>query len=251
MVSAVRPHERARFFPYGGMTTAIVRMLKNAPSGIHTIDELVAGLKDALRSSPPDIALLRQRVQARLVALARQGKVISLDGNWTTGRRWAISYEWLPQNANTTGTNRGKFRSAGDVYAAHWLIRTQQAAANLRADLSSNDELRASKLDDVIRATSDVWSQHPSHFAFALKLQEPPRRRLQREIDAVISAVLISSGRWMTAQEILATVRAGDRSERAISLTAVERALKHALLEGTVEHRQPDGTDVEWHALTA
>ena len=251
MVSAVRPHERVRFFPYGGMTTAIVRMLKNAPSGIRTIDELVAGLMDALRSPPTDTALLRQRVQARLVALARQGKVVSLDGNWTVGRRWSLSHEWLPQNANATVTKRGKFRSSGDVHAAHWLIRTQQAAANLRADLSSDDELRAAKLDDVLRATSDVWSQHPSHFAFALKLQVPPRRRLQREIDSIVSAVLVSSGRWMTAQEILAAARLGDRSERAISLTAVERALKHALLEGAVEHRQPDGTDVEWHATTA
>lgn len=113
-VSAIRPQQTPRLFRPGGMNLALFDLLKAAPDGGLTIEEIVGGLARRVPSHAPR---LRHRIQVRLHALQSKHKVISNGPKYAPERRWMLAERWSPSAARQLATTSSTFEGCPFIHS--------------------------------------------------------------------------------------------------------------------------------------
>ena len=248
-VGEIRPNEHPRFFRHGGMTADIFKAFRSVSDGVVTIDELQNQLMQKLELAPEDSARFRVRLQNRLLALLREGKVTSPDRNGASGRRWMLSKDWTPTPPAIHSKKTSTHQSKGSSQPARWLIQSQlDIAAAKSGAIVRGDASLFSKLDEDMDAIDNVWRQHPMHFEVDLGWAPSSRASHYREsVYTRVSRILARAQQGMTIFALQGACPCPSNKKRQVSTRAIEAALRQMLLEGRVEHRQRelDGL-VEW-----
>jgi len=254
-VPSIRPHESSRFFRYGGFSRMIFQTLRSASKGVLTIDDLQTHLIHLIKPDPTDIPKLRQRLQMRLFALERDGKLKPLDPKGTPGRRWMLAKDWHPANRHNSDKYpaRNLHRSQGVYLSAHWLIRTQLDLLSTRcSSAAAQDPRLASKLEGDSAVLSGIWAQHPLSFEIDFGKTSPRRHLYRAKVSRRIVVLLAESHDWMTALELRDAYELRFAGRQRASMRTIEAVLKQLLLEDQVEHRLGRGKDyLEWRLLAA
>ena len=251
-VGKILPNEHPPFFKHGGMTTAIFRALRSAPTGAVTIDELQSQLMQTLDLAPKDSARFRIRLQTRLQVMLREGKVSSPDPNGAPAKRWMMAKDWAPTPRAAKRKKYPTHISHGVIQPARWLIQSQLDITVAKNGSAARDEASLSaKLGQDMDVIDGIWRQHPFHFEVDLGWTPSSRTSHYREsIYARVSRILTQAPQGMTITALQAACPCPSSKNRRASTRAIEAALRQMLLEGRVEHRQSkrDG-HVEWRLI--
>jgi hypothetical protein len=244
-VSAIRPQQTPRLFRLGGMNSAIFALLKAAPDGGLTIEEIVGELA---RKLPPHAPRLRHRIQVRLHALESKQRVISNGPKYAPERRWMLAERWSPSaTPPPSSSSRVRHSGTGGQRSAYWLIRTQEILSSAQRALSTTQpEQAAPDLEDAYSALATAWQAHPLHFELTFARESSKRKAYHAEIRRRVSGFLRHYVGGLSEVEIYDLDKARSGTKCA-SLAAVRRALKQLLLEGKVQRVQ--GEENYWRLV--